>query len=74
MQATETAPEIRQIGTVSIDRITLEPSEIKYFWAIGILNDVAYIALALQMDKRVYKSMKSLDIHRFMERWCFEGE
>jgi hypothetical protein len=66
--------EITQLGTVSIDRITLEPDEIKYFWAIGILNDVAYIALALQVDKRMYKSMKSLDIAAFAERWLFAGD
>ncbi len=73
MQVTNTAPEIRQLGTVSIDRITLEPDEIKYLWAVGILNDVAYIALALQIDKRMYKSMKSLDINAFAERWLFAG-
>lgn len=71
--STET-PEIRQLGTFSIDRITLEPSEIKYFWAVGILNDVAYIALALQVDKRMYKCMKSLNINAFAERWAFSDE
>jgi hypothetical protein len=72
--STETAPEIRQLGTVSIDRITLEPDEIKYFWAVGILNDVAYIALALQVDKRMYKSMKTFHSAVFAERWMFAGD
>lgn len=49
-------------------------TEIKYLWAAGILNDIAYIALALQVDKRMYKSMKSLDISAFAERWVFCGE
>jgi hypothetical protein len=81
-EVTETAPEItqevaskiRQLGTVSVDRITLEPDEIKYLWAVGILNDVAYVALALQIDKRQYKEMKSFDFGVFIERWCFVGE
>jgi hypothetical protein len=73
MQAAETTPEIRQLGTVSIDRITLEPDELKYLWAVGILNDVAFVGFALQVDKRQYKSMKALDIKAFIERWCFVG-
>jgi hypothetical protein len=70
----EIASQIRQLGTVSVDRITLEPDEIKYLWAVGILNDVAYVALALQVDKRQYKSMKTLDFAAFIGRWCFVGE
>jgi hypothetical protein len=76
MQATntETTPEIRQLGVVHVEKITLSPDELKYFWAVGILNDVAYIALALQVDKRMYKSMKTLDISAFTERWMFSGD
>jgi hypothetical protein len=66
--------EIRQFDTVSIDRITLEPDQLKYFWAVGILNDTAYVAFALQVDKRQYKSMKAMDFGAFAERWCFVGE
>jgi hypothetical protein len=66
MQATETASEI--------NTVTLKSSELQYLWAVGILNDVAYIALALQVEKRMYKSMKSLDISAFTERWIFAGE
>jgi hypothetical protein len=72
--STETTPEIRQLGTVSIDRITLEPDELKYLWAIGVLNDVAYIAFALQVDKRIYKTMKAINISAFAERWLFAGD
>jgi hypothetical protein len=69
MQATETAPEIRQIG-----RITLDAEELTYLWAIGVLNDVAYIAFALQVDKRMYKSMKTFNSAVFAERWMFAGD
>lgn len=65
--------EIRQIDTASIDRITLEPDELKYLWAVGILNDTAYVAFALQVDKRQYKRMKALDIPAFAKRWLFAG-
>lgn len=73
-EATENQSNIRQLGTVSVDRITLEPDEIRYLWAVGILNDVAYVALALQIDKRQYKEMNSFDFGVFIERWCFVGE
>jgi hypothetical protein len=57
-----------------INTITLEKAELTYLWAVGILNDVAYVAFALQVDKRTYQSMKTLNIAAFSERWLFAGD
>jgi hypothetical protein len=73
-EAIENQSNIRQLGTVSVDTVTLTTDEIKYFWAVGILPDIAYIALALQIDKRKYKEMAEIDFGAFIERWCFIGE
>ena len=74
MQAIELTSESKQLNDVNIGAITLNPDEIKYLWAVGILNDVAYVALALQVDKQMYNSMRSIDVSAFSERWLFAGE
>ncbi len=71
--AAENVSQIRHLGTVSVDSIRLEADDIKHRWAAGILNDVAYVHFALEIDKRMYKSMTSLDYLTFAERWCFIG-
>ena len=71
MQSLET-PQIRQIGTPV--QLTLEVDEIKYMWAAGILNDTAYIGMAIKLDKRKWNSLTQFNTADFIDRWCFVGE
>ena len=73
MQATENIPQLRQIGTANVDRLTFEADEIKYLWAAGILNDTAYIGMAIKLDKRKWNSLTEFNTADFIERWLFAG-
>ncbi len=70
----EQAPELKLVETVDVDRVVLNSDDIRYLWAAKILNDTAYIALALQVNKQQYKTMQKLDYQVFSERWAYEGD